>query len=233
MEKPRLVEYEGGAYVLGLAHRVLEPDGDDGARPTVVLVHGRHGSEVDPWIFARVLPKGWLFVAPRAIEFDPETEATDDIGYSWMMMGDEWPHLDDFSDGVDALHEFVTNLPDVYGADPDQIYVLGFSQGAATAFALAMQYPELVQGIAGLVGFSPKVGDELVAQRPLAGIPIFLAAGTKDDRVPLDVAQIGRDVLASLGADVVYHEYEVGHKMNSQGLRDLAAWWQMIEQEKG
>ena len=227
MDKPRLVEYEGAAYVLGLPHRVLEPGGD-GPHPTVVLLHGRHGTEEVPWIFARRLPKNWLMVAPRAIEFDPETDASDDIGYSWMMMGNEWPHLDDFSDGVEALHEFVTNLPDVYGADPEQIYMLGFSQGAATAFAFAMQYPDLVQGISGLVGFSPKVDDEMVVERPLSGLPIFLAAGTKDDRVPLPVAQIGRDVLQNLGAQVEYQEYEVGHKMNSQGLRDLAAWWQKI-----
>ena len=228
MDKPRLVEYEGAAYVLGLPHRVLEPEGD-GPYPTVVLLHGRHGTEDVPWVFARALPKNWLLVAPRAIEFDPETAATDDIGYSWMMMGDEWPHLDAFTDGVEALHEFVINLPDVYGADLEQIYFLGFSQGAATAYAFAVQYPELVQGISGLVGFTPKLDDALLAQRPLAGLPIFLAVGERDDRVPLQVARTGRDVLLAAGADITYQEYRVGHKMTGQGIKDLANWWKNVE----
>ena len=224
MNKPRLVEHEGAAYVLGLPHRVLEPTGE-GPHPTVVLLHGRHGTEDVPWIFARSLPKDWLLVAPRAIEFDPETDKTDDIGYSWMMMGDEWPTVDAFDDGVDALHEFITNLPDIYGADLSRTYLLGFSQGAATAYAFAVRYPELVQGIAGLVGFTPKMDEAFLAEAPLSGMPLFLAAGERDDRVPLSIAELGRDLLIEAGADVTYHQYSVGHKMNGQGMKDLAAWW--------
>ncbi len=228
MNKPRLVEYEGAAYVLGLPHRVIEPEGE-GPHPTIVMLHGRHGNEMVPWVFARTLPKNWLLVAPRAIEFDPETDATDDIGYSWMFMGNEWPHVDAFADGVEAIHEFVTNLPDVYNADPERIYFLGFSQGAAAAYAYAVQYPDHVQGISGLVGFTPKLDDELIAQQPLANKPIFLSIGETDDRVPLHIAQIGRKVLASAGATITAHQYPVGHKLNGQGMRDLATWWAEIE----
>ena len=31
--------------------------------------------------------------------------------------------------------------------------------------------------------------------------------------------------LETAGADVEYHEYDTGHKLNAQGMRELKAWW--------
>lgn len=230
MNKPRLVEYDRPAYLTGLAHRVRQPE-KRGPHPTVVMLHGRHGTEDVTWVFAKALPKDWLLIAPRAIEWEPENEE-DEAGYSWLLQDDRipaesglWPTLDDFQDGVIGLEYFIKALPDVYGADPARIYLLGFSQGAAAAFALAINHPELVQGIACLVGFVPEDVDAAVQEQVLKDLPVFMAIGREDNRVPLKHAQKSAQILEQMNVNLTVREYDTGHKLNGAGMRDLAAWW--------
>lgn len=226
MNKPRLFEYERPAYITGLPHRVLQPQAPPPYK-TVVMLHGRHGNEDVTWVFAPSLPKDWLVIAPRAIEFEPELP--DGEGYSWLLQGDwpalsgNWPALSAFKNGAIAVEYFIKALPEVYQADPNHIYLLGFSQGAATALATAMNNPGLVQGVCSLVGFVPD--DAEPAIQNLRDMPIFMAAGRTDDRIPLGKAQEGAHRLQAAGANLSYHEYDMGHKMGSSALRDLKQWW--------
>ena len=196
----------------------------------LLLVHGRHGNEDVPWIFARNIPDHWLIISPRAIEFDPESDEHD-TGYSWMEMPETgWPEIQAFDGAVQALADFVEALPDTYNADPEKIIVLGFSQGAATAFATAVSQPELFKGVASLVGFIPELDDVLISSKPLKKLSVFMTAGDQDDRIPVQIANRSRDIVQSAGADLRWEMYSVGHKLNSQGMRDLGAWLtQMIQ----
>ncbi len=191
-----------------------------GPYPAVVLLHGRSGDEDAMWIFARAVPRDWLIVAPRGLKPDPGG------GYAWHPRGrDEWPALDRFEDAVTAVVRLIDALPDLYGADGDRVYLMGFSQGAATAYATAMRHPGRIKGIAGLVGFVPgSCGDE-VRLAPLAGLPILMIAGRKDPLIPLARTRECARVLGAAGADLDYREYDMGHKLSVQGIRDLRQWW--------
>jgi phospholipase/carboxylesterase len=219
---PRLVEDGAALTSSGLVHRVLEPRAGS-PRPTVVMLHGRSGTEDVMWVFARTLPQEWLMVAPRAIKEDPAG------GFSWHpRQRDEWPSLALFDPAITAVVTFLNALPELYNANPDQLYLMGFSQGAATAYATAFQYPELVQGIAGLVGFVPAAAEAAIRKRPLAGTPVYMAVGRQDERIPLPKSRRCAEALRQAGADLAYHEYDTGHRLNSQGMRDLEAWWEGI-----
>ncbi|MFZ0547505.1 MAG: alpha/beta fold hydrolase [Candidatus Promineifilaceae bacterium] len=221
---PELIE-NGPAYeASGLVHRVLVPEGkgpfSTGPHPTAVMIHGRSGNEDVMWVFRRALPKDWLVVAPRAIQDDP------DGGYSWHpRQKDEWPSLGMFDEAVSAVVKFIKALPELYGADPEHIYLMGFSQGAATAFATAIRHPGLVKAVAGLVGFMPFDSESEVAPGVLDGLPVFMAVGLEDDTIPLALSRHCADALRTAGADLIYGEYETGHKLNAQGMRELKAWW--------
>jgi phospholipase/carboxylesterase len=217
--EPLLID-NGPAYeASGLVHRVQQTAAN-GPHPTVVMIHGRAGNEDVMWVFARALPPGWLVVAPRALKDDP------DGGYSWHPpQADEWPELPLFDEAVAAVHRFIQALPDLYQADLNRLYLMGFSQGAAVAYATALHHPGLAQGIAGLVGFVPTETDAAVANAPLQMLPVFMAAGREDERIPLNVSQQAAEVMRAAGAEVEYHEYDTGHKLNAQGMRDLKAWW--------
>lgn len=219
-QEPRLVNEGPALQRAGLIHRVLQPPGE-GPHPTVVMLHGRSGNEDVMWIFRRVAPQDWLLVAPRAIKEDPAA------GYSWRIRErDEWPTLVQFDVAVGAVVDFVEALPDLYGADLQQLYLMGFSQGAATAFAVAMHYPHMVKGIAGLVGFLPMECDDIAMAGALEGLPVFMAVGKEDERIPYQRSLSCAHTLHLAGADLDYHEYEMGHRLNADAMRDLRQWWE-------
>ncbi|MCA9935891.1 MAG: dienelactone hydrolase family protein [Ardenticatenaceae bacterium] len=216
MNKPLFVQ----ADMTGLIHRVRIPD-TVGPHPTVVMLHGRFGNEDVMWVFEKVLPPDWLLVAPRGLREDGD-------GYSWHpRLPDEWPCLYDFDAAVTAVTHFIHTLPKEYNADPRQIYLMGFSQGAAMAYALAMKYPKLVQGVAGLVGFVPEACDAAVQMQALDGLPVFMAVGTEDPLIPYEQSQRCAQTLQKTGADLTYRIYHTGHKLNAQGFQDLQKWWKI------
>lgn len=215
---PLLIENGPKFTETGLVHRVLEPKKASAPHPTVVMLHGRFGTEDVMWVFARALPSNWLAVAPRALV--PEQG-----GYSWHPSGNGWPDLANFDEAVTAVSHFIHALPQQYNADPEQIYLMGFSQGAALAFATAMHHPGIVQGIAGLVGFMPNGNEQLIQSAPLHNLPVLMLVGQQDEYIPLEMAQQSGETIRAAGAFLEYREYHTGHKLNGDGMRKLKSWW--------
>jgi phospholipase/carboxylesterase len=179
------------------------------------MVHGWLGNEKVMGIFAQALPPGVVVVSPRA-----PLEVGDD-SYGW------YEHLEDsegFRAGLTTLRAFVTALSAAYPVDPRRIWLMGFSQGAAMSLALLLSDPHLVAGVAALAGFVPEFAQPWAAPGKLAGKPVLIVHGREDETVSVEQAETGRDLLASAGAQVAYHDYDVGHKLNAQGLRDLETW---------
>ncbi len=217
-QPPQLIQTGPEHHEAGLAYRYEMPNGP-GPYPTAVMIHGRRGDEDVMWIFRKAVPHPWLVVAPRAPLADHDT-------YSWHIQPPgEWSGIDAFQPAIDALTRYLQALPRLYNADPDRTYLMGFSQGAAVSIATALRRPELVRGIAALVGFAPEAPDDIVAGR-LRDLPVFMATGTEDATVPLPVARRAADLLRRAGADLEHHEYQIGHKLSAAGLADLRAWFQ-------
>ena len=212
-----------------LVHRVLRPASGDGPHPTVVLLHGHLGNEDVMWIFKQALPKDWLLVAPRAIV----PYGTDSFSWCAHEVG-AWPSLGEFDEAVSRLTRFIQALPELYGADLDNLFLMGFSQGAGVSFATAVFHPDRFKGIASLVGFMPGQVEDAIDNALLAEIPVFMAVGTEDEFIPLDVARLAGKSARAMGADLSYSEYETGHKLNGAGMRDLKGWWtERVEEVRG
>ncbi len=211
---------------LGLAYRVLEPQDGAGPRTTALLLHGMGGDERVMWVFASQLPPHWLLVAPRAPLAAPQG------GWAWLpRQPDEWPDLRSFDATAESLDRFLRGLPEHHPVDLARLVLIGFSQGAAAAFALALrltgegQTAPRPRGIASLVGFMPEGAPEAFASRaPLAGLSTFMAVGQRDPLVPLAHGRSAAEAARVLGADLHYQEYEAGHKLPSRGMSDLAKW---------
>jgi len=213
---PRLVQTGPEWYEAGLAYRYEAPVGP-GPHPTVVMLHGLYGSEDVMWVFRKTVPRPWFVVAPRA----PVAERD---GYSWISNPiAEWPRLAAFDPAVAALERFIKAMPRLYNADPDRIYLMGFSQGAALSYATVLQRPGLVRGVAGIVGFVPT--PEGAIDGRLADLPVFMAVGTEDVMVPHAIAMASADLIRRSGADLEVHEYHTGHKLTAEGMDDLRRWF--------
>ena len=204
---------------MGLIHSVREPQGP-GPYRTVVMLHGRYGNEDVMWIFEKTTPVNWLKIAPRGLLAEPRG------GYSWVYQEyGVWPELAAFDTAVTAVTQFLRALPRVYNADPEHLYLMGFSQGAAVSYATAMRQPGIARAIAGLVGFVPEACNTPATLAPLEDLPIFMAVGRDDPLVPYERALGCAATLRQANAELSYHEYDTGHKLNADGFRDLQVWW--------
>lgn len=182
---------------------------------TVLLLHGWTGDEDSMWIFASRLPKNYVILAPRGINKTPLG------GYGWEKRGAKsWPHAADFQDAIQALFDLQAEMaaPEI---NAKQIDLLGFSQGAALAYTMLLKYPERINKVAGLSGFLPTgLEDEIEAQK-LSGKQVFVSHGLRDEMVPVDKARRVVKNLKAAGAEVIYCEEDVGHKLSAGCFRAM------------
>ena len=200
---PEVVTRQIGAWIL----RQRTPE-SPGIHPLVLMLHGWTGDENAMWIFAKRLPQKAVIAAPRGIYSTPVG------GYGWHehQLG-HWPSLNDLQPAAQAINELFIeqNFP---SADIEHIHLVGFSQGAALSAGFCLLYPQRAASLAMLSGFMPEDIQEVVKTRPLSGMPAFLAHGSRDERVPVEKARQAVSNLEEAGADVVYCEDDVGHKLS-------------------
>ena len=202
-------------WTMRVRHAVQEP-----AR-FMLLLHGWTGDENSMWIFARKFPEDLWIAAPRAPHVSKKG------GYSWrsppsVQTNDRGlPTLPELKPAADDLVRLVDDISASIGVDATQFNVAGFSQGGALTNVLALLYPERIHKAAVLAGFMPTGTDELLARRVLAGKQFFVAHGSQDNLVPIELARQAIELLEQAGAQVTFCDAEVGHKVSADCLRGL------------
>jgi phospholipase/carboxylesterase len=179
---------------------------------SVVMLHGLGGNAHSMWVLEAALPKETAIVSPRG-SFDLGDES-----YSWVktsLMG--WPTMEDFKPSIQSLQLLIEELQEDGVLADEKLFLLGFSQGAALAFAAAsFLKPAAVIAAA---GFLPR-GDLSALQ----GIPIFWGHGSEDRWVPITTAKEGVQRLVEIGARVDFCEAQVGHKLGLECFQGLKKW---------
>ncbi len=191
----------------------------------LLLLHGWTGDENSMWIFTRKLPADLWIAAPRG------PYAAKEGGYSWRpapsARAGDWglPSLSDLRPAAEGLVRLVDEVSASIGVDATQFDVAGFSQGGALTNVLSLLYPQRIRKAAVLAGFMPGGVDDLLERRVLAGKQFFVAHGTQDNLVPVERARESIELLERAGAQVIFCEAEVGHKVSADCLRSLEAFF--------
>lgn len=224
-EKIEFTCYDGVEWSL----RLRIPDGV-GPHPVLLLLHGWTGDEDAMWVFASRLPTNWLIISPRGLYDSPHG------GYGWHPYRDnQLPEVNDFELPVNALVNLLSpNCFPVEGFkdhDLEQVHLLGFSQGAALAYGIALLHPQKVGAIAGLSGFMPENAIEYIRDTPLLGKKAFVSHGTQDQLVTVEKARKSVEILKTAGADVVYCEKDVGHKLSAGCFQAMGTFFKKIAGE--
>ncbi len=180
---------------------------------SILMLHGWGGDEKVMWVLQSALPGEAHVASPRGLF------AVDD-GYTWVRPPETGvSDLASFNEAVGALEALVPRLG---GSDPlrsRRLLLMGFSQGAALAFAYAARSELPLLGIASLAGFVPE-GDLM----GLGELPVFWAHGTTDERVPIERARRDAERLVAAGVRLTFCEDPVGHRVGVNCMRDLKAW---------
>lgn len=175
----------------------------------LLMLHGWTGNENSMWIFTPRIPNNYLVVSPRGLYPTPLG------GYGWRegeIHG--WSNIDVLQSAIEALIGLVDsgNFMDV---DVGNFSLLGFSQGAALSYAIAAMHPDRIDKLAGISGFMPENSEHYLNGGNFRGKKIFVAHGRNDELVPIEKAREVIRVLKQAGAEVIYCEDDVGHKLSA------------------
>ena len=183
----------------------------------LLLLHGWTGNEDSMSIFTRNFPADSWIISPRAPY--PATQG----GYSWRApaASGSWPSVDLFRPAIAVLMDLLDHWASANGLDAAPVDVAGFSQGGAMTFTLGVLHPERVQKMGILAGFAPEGSEAVLTPGLLAGKKIFVAHGTRDEMVPIQMARRTIQLLEEAGAQVTYCESDVGHKLSADCLKSL------------
>jgi phospholipase/carboxylesterase len=115
------------------------------------------------------------------------------------------------------------------GLTTADIFLAGFSQGAAIALMAGLLYPKKLAGLIALSGFLPLAEEVLENASDANGdVPIFIAHGTFDSTLPYFLGESIATILKQGGFPVSWHGYPMAHSVCSEEIRDLSNWLQKI-----
>ncbi len=208
---------------LSLVHLVRQPKIEAGTPPLLLLLHGIGSNEYDLYGLAPFLDKRFLIISVRA----PNTLGSG--SYEWFE-ADFTPQGPVINPAqaeasrnilIAFLHEALT----AYGADPKQVYLMGFSQGAIMSASVALTQPELVAGVVLMSGrILPEIQPLITSNQELTGLPFLVVHGTADMVLPVSHGRASRQLLSSLPVELTYQEYPMGHEVSQESLADVTAW---------
>ncbi len=211
-----------------LHYIAVEPDGYDLARkyPMVILLHGFGAHMGDLASLAPAIdPVGYVYIFPNApIPFEIGPGAT---GYGWTYprrIPQELRRADDVDSVVDMLATLVDEVTEHYATEPGQIILGGFSQGGMMTYRYGLPNPDKFKGLVALSAVAPEedtMRERLPADRSQ---PIFVAHGTSDMVIEVQMARDTREFLQGEGYAPFYREYPMAHEISQQTLTDLSEW---------
>jgi predicted esterase len=152
-------------------------------------------------------------------------------GFGWSLNNESrWLNMIDLLPAIRGIQELLQEKPWLENMVSTKTGVekydfVGFSQGAALAFAYAALNPNQVRKLAGLSGFLPGDMGAYLGNHDWKEIDIFLAHGTRDTLVPIDKARFALDQLATSGARLSYCEDDVGHKLSTTCFKSLRSFF--------
>jgi|TARA_Y100000310_G_scaffold161046_1_gene160926 phospholipase/carboxylesterase len=173
----------------------------------IIGLHGWTGNEhvFEPVAkMMKVENAKWYF--PRA-----PYKADTGKGYTWFSGNDEkgWEIEKTWAGMQQLLNHVIAE-----GFSAENIFLIGFSQGAGLAMEIALRLPHAIGGIIPIAGFI-KFMDilEKEATEESKGTPILLLHGNRDKVIPLQASKKAYNFLKTRGNQVHFESYDVGHKI--------------------
>ncbi len=195
-----------------------------GANPLLIILHGYGADERDLMALAAYFDPRLRVISMRA-PFDlPQG------GHAWFPLEftDEGVKIEreDVEQAREFLIEIVRNQQAAHGNEASNTLLLGFSQGATMAMAVAYRAPDTSTNVIALSGvfaaeMTPVDPEALGA---LAATSIIMTHGSHDPIISIEQSYASRDLVAQTPVQLQYHEYSMGHEINQECLRDVVEW---------
>ena len=188
----------------------------------LILLHGYGSNELDLFSFANELPDTLVIVSLRA----PYEMGYG--GYAWYDINldsenNKFSDLDQARKSLQKITETIDYIKTKYTTNPDNTFLLGFSQGAILSYALSFNFPNKIQHVIALSGY---LNTELMPEENTQKIntDYYISHGTVDQVIPVDWARKASPFLDSKELKNEYSEYPVGHGVAPQNFFSFKKW---------
>ena len=195
----------------------------------IIWLHGlgADGEDFIPVAQEMNLPVAVRYLFPHA----PEQPVTINGGYimrAWYDITATDIAAKQDSVGIHASQVAITALiaqETARGIALKNIYLAGFSQGAAIALHTGLRHLPQLGGIVALSGYLPLA--ETLAHDAYAmpkNMPIFMAHGRDDTVVPFVTGQASADILRKQSYQLEWQEYAMSHSVCTEEIRNIESW---------
>ena len=210
---------------VSLTHLVRHPTSKTEHPPLLIILHGVGANEQN-------------LHAPLAPHFDPRLLVVSlrspiELGpnaFGWYKVGfsEDGVVIDAEEEdrGRQQLLKVIDEVVVYYDADPNKVFLLGFSQGAIMSAAAILSAPEKIKGAVLLSGKVPLAIDKNLAEEAaITKVDVFISHGKQDKILPITDGQDLQKKLKKAGVrNLVYKEHLGAHQIDSGDFRDVLQW---------
>ena len=177
------------------------------AKKALIMIHGRGGSAEDILSLATHLQvKDFALLAPQA---------TGNTWYPYSVMVPPVQNEPWLSSAMSLLKAVVGDVTE-QGIAVENIYFLGFSQGACLTLEFVTRNAQRYGGVTAFTG--GLIGDKIYPENysgDFAGTPVFIGSSNPDPHVPVERVYATSNILKAMHADVTEKVYNnMGHTIN-------------------
>jgi phospholipase/carboxylesterase len=173
----------------------------------LIMLHGRGATPED---IMRITPylnvQDFSILAPQATNF---------TWYPYSFLASRKQNEPWLSSAINLISDIVTDINNA-GISNDQIYFLGFSQGACLALEFVTQNAQRWGGVAAFTG--GLIGEKIEKEYyhgDFLGTPIFIGTSNPDPHVPVTRVQETTAILKSMNAAATEKIYQnMGHTIS-------------------
>jgi phospholipase/carboxylesterase len=116
----------------------------------------------------------------------------------------------------------ISGLIEEKQSDPQDLFLMGFSQGAAMSYILSLRGHIKPKGVIAMSGFFPRPIESWTEINTSA--TFLITHGTRDEILPATESIIAHNFLLSKGISSEYYEYNGRHKMTPPLLEHINNW---------
>ncbi len=193
--------------------------GTDSSKPTLLLLHGTGGNELD--------------LLPLAGRIDDEASI---LSVRGNVLEHGMPRFfkrlaegvfdeEDLVLRTKELNEFLDEAAEQYEFDRENIVAIGYSNGANIAASLLFHYQHALKGA---ILHHPMVPRRGIQLPDLSGKSVFIAAGTNDPICSPEESSELESLLKNAKAKVELHWVNRGHQLTAEEVEAAANWYQKL-----
>lgn len=209
---------------LSLHHIIKEPKASSGKAPLLIMLHGYGSNEEDLFSFAEELPEDLFIISVRApYKMQPDGNAW--YAIYWNNTGGKFSDDKQATESRDQIAVFIEEAVAAYPVDPENVTLVGFSQGTILSLAVALSYPEKVKNIIALSGYiNVDILKENYKEKDFSRLAVYSSHGSSDPVIPVAWARKTKPFLDTLGIENSFSEFSVGHGVAPENLLEMQKW---------